>query len=99
MLYFRLGLPSHWSKNNKHFFCFEEPIKNWAHKNYTIQLSYFGWTNLFDLEIDFGLEHTDHRGPKFEITILGLMFNIAIYDSRHWDYDADTYCVYGEEND
>lgn len=71
-----------------------------AHKNFEIQ---FDWrTPEIDLfRIDFQIRRKgDHAGAHlffslFEICYLTLMF----YDSRHWNYEEDRWCEYGESHD
>lgn len=60
-------------------------------------------TNIFDLNIElFGLfsfqicktKKTDHAGFWFNMSILGLDFTYRTYDTRHWNYENDTWEVY-----
>jgi hypothetical protein len=41
--------------------------------------------------------NTDHAGIEFRIGALGYMFDICLYDGRHWDYETDTWKVYEEK--
>jgi hypothetical protein len=60
-------------------------------------------TNIFNFYIDlFGLfffqicknKKTDHAGFFFNIKILGLEFDYNKHDTRHWDWENDTWEVY-----
>jgi len=63
------------------------------------------WLNKFwELQIDrddtlfvlgFQINHrVSHAGASFEIGALGYWLNISLYDSRHWDYDNNTWQKY-----
>ena len=52
-----------------------------------------GLFNLFYFQI-CKTEKTDHAGFWFNISILGLDFTYRKYDTRHWNYDNDTWEVY-----
>lgn len=45
---------------------------------------------LFLLEID-GRWRDDHAGISLRIGLFGLEFDINLYDTRHWDFDNETY--------
>ena len=60
-----------------------------THKNFEIQISRFEARNLFDLSLDLRWWGSDHQGPEFEVELFGFFFNVKIYDSRHWNYDAN----------
>lgn len=67
-------------------------FKFWAkqiskHKWVEAQISYFGFC-LFGLELDTYWWGRDHAGPSILLTFMGLEFSIRIYDSRHWDQEA-----------
>ena len=60
-------------------------------------------TNIFYFDIDlFGLfklninkdKKTYHAGFLFNLSIFGLDFNYSHYDTRHWNYDNDTWEIY-----
>lgn len=56
-----------------------------------------GWTSLLDVHLDLIPTGSDHAGMGFSITVLGFMVDAKIYDSRHWDHDANTWEKYEEE--
>ena len=60
-----------------------------TNKNFEIQISRFEARNLVDIRLDLRWWGSDHQGPEFEIEVLGFFFNVKIYDSRHWNYDAN----------
>lgn len=93
-----LRLPYGWSKHR--------PVKWFSshahgpigkHKGWEWQTDYFGWTNLFGLDIDLIPTGSDHAGIGISLTILGFMVDAKIYDSRHWDQEAGTWEKYDED--
>ena len=38
--------------------------------------------------------HQDHAGPSVELFLLGYGMSFMIYDTRHWNYDRNTWEVY-----
>lgn len=39
----------------------------------------------------------DHERVEFSIELLRFFyFHIMVYDFRHWNYDTNTYCDYGD---
>lgn len=48
--------------------------------------------NLFNLQI-CKTKKTDHAGFWFELSIFGLNFTYRKYDTRHWDWENDTWEV------
>ena len=66
------------------------------HKHWELQLMHYDW-NLFELNLVISWLGEDHAGPKLEIGILGYQFAVSVYDSRHWDYETNTWEVYDRE--
>jgi len=63
-------------------------------------------TNIFNFNIGlFGLfdfrinkdKNSDHAGLTIELNLFGLNTIYTHYDTRHWDYENDTWCVYDED--
>ena len=47
------------------------------------------------LDVDIKWSHkTDHAGIEIGIGLLGYGIRFRIYDTRHWDYEKDTYSTY-----
>jgi hypothetical protein len=44
---------------------------------------------LLDLTFAFHPRGRDHGGLKLEVGLLGVELSFNIYDSRHWDEDAN----------
>jgi hypothetical protein len=44
---------------------------------------------LLDLTLAFHPRGRDHGGLKLEVGLLGFELSLNIYDSRHWDEDAN----------
>jgi hypothetical protein len=62
---------------------------NWFH----IGLNLF---QLFNIKLAWSRK-CDHAGIIFDIEILGLDFEIYLYDTRHWDYDNDCWVKYEDD--
>ena len=90
-------------KSNNNLFFRHGSFKWWPKKHWEIQIARWSPETLFSLDIDFRFRGQDHAGPKFRLEILGMMFNIHMYDERHWNYDANRWempsDVEGDEND
>jgi hypothetical protein len=99
MIYFKFKLENPWSKNDdsRDFFCKDWKISD--HKNLETQLTWFGWSTLFELNIEINWRGRDHAGPRFEIILFGLFFGIQMYDSRHWNYEQNRWYLPEEEQD
>lgn len=41
----------------------------------------------------------DHAGLRITIEICGYFAEFQIYDTRHWDHEKKTWCVYKEDDD
>jgi hypothetical protein len=57
------------------------------HKNFEIQISRFEPDHVFDVAVDLCWWGRDHAGPELDINLWGFMFNMKVYDSRHWNHD------------
>lgn len=60
-------------------------------KSLEIQISRFDPYHVFDISLDLTWWGRDHAGPELDINIWGIMFNVKIYDHRHWDSKANTW--------
>lgn len=61
--------------------------KHWTlseNKSAEIQISKFEVYHLIDINIDLHWWGSDHAGPQIDLNLWGFMFNIKIYDHRHW---------------
>ena len=56
-------------------------------KNFEIQISRFEPRQILNIGIDLRWRGQDHQGPELDLNILGFMFNVKIYDSRHWNHE------------
>lgn len=74
----------------------EQPQKDYFYKHWTvsknksaeIQITNFKSTQTaLDFVFDLHWWGSDHQGPEFRIELLGFMFDLKIYDHRHWDYE------------
>lgn len=70
-------------------------ITEW--KGWELQWDHWGWHKILDLEVRFSLKGEDHAGLYLEFGLLGYSIMFSVYDSRHWDYENNTWEVYDEE--
>lgn len=94
-----LSLPYGWSKSRpmKWFSSYvHRPIT--ANKAFEWQTDYFGWTNVLSISLDLIPTGSDHASLGFEITLLGFMVSAKIYDSRHWDTEAQGWEKYDDDS-
>ena len=92
MIYLKLRISNPWFKpkddfNSHDYYWSDRQLS--ANKNLEIQISKFEATDLIDLGLDLRWWGHDHAGPELDINIMGYMFNIKIYDGRHWNWDAN----------
>ena len=69
----------------------------WKNKAWEIQLTWFNPVYLFEVELDLRTKGQSHAGPKFEISLFGLFFDMHIHDTRHWNHDENRWERYGED--
>lgn len=99
MIFFRFMIDNPWHRPNKvrtgHDYYWKD-IKISDNKNFEIQISRFPARNILDIGLDLRWRGSDHQGPELDINIFGYMFNIKIYDSRHWNHEKNRWMT-GEE--
>jgi hypothetical protein len=91
MIYLKFMIDNPWFKpcaefKSKNYY--GRDIKLTENKNFEIQISRFEASDLLNLIIDLRWWGQDHAGPEFDISMFGFMFNVKIYDVRHWCYEA-----------
>jgi hypothetical protein len=94
-----IRLPHSWAKHRKaKWFSSYTHGELGKYKAWEWQTDYFGWDTLFDLHIDLIPTGCDHASIGFSLTILGFMVEAKVYDSRHWDYENQTWEAYDDES-
>ena len=63
-----------------------------GNKFWELEHSYFS-PMIFDADVQWN-HRTDHAGFEISIGILGYGIHFHIYDSRHWDYNKNTWSMY-----
>jgi hypothetical protein len=63
-----------------------------SNKFWELEHSYYS-PLLFDADVRW-THRTDHAGLEIGIGLLGYGIHFRIYDSRHWDYDKNTWSTY-----
>ena len=92
LMFLKLRIANPWFKPRKDFKNHDyywKDCKLSANKNLEIQISRFEATDLIDLGFDLQWWGQDHAGPELDINVFGYMFNIKVYDSRHWNWEAN----------
>lgn len=96
MLKFNLEIRNPFFKNGEFDSLWEKSGSFTRYKHWELQLMQYGW-NLFELNFDLNWNGRDHAGPNMEVGIFGYQLAITVYDSRHWDYENNTWEVYDRE--
>jgi hypothetical protein len=91
MIFFRFKIDNPWRKRfniskNDYYWKHRKLSKN---KNFEIQISRFVPTELVNVGIDLRWRGQDHQGPEIDLNIYGYMFNVKIYDRRHWNWEEN----------
>lgn len=95
--YFSFYIKNPYCKNKfDGILCWHEKITKYKNWEFEIIYSDAYW---FMLEFDLAFTGKDHAGVRFNIGIGPFACELQIYDSRHWDYDTDTWEVYNGETD
>jgi hypothetical protein len=85
-LHFSLSNP--WAKENfKNLWCAAGPITK--HKHWELEFIRYA-PNLFEVHISYTIR-ADHAGLKIVLALLGYSVNLNIYDSRHWNYESNSW--------
>lgn len=53
--------------------------------------------NLVHFELNTRFWGRDHAGPNLSFGLLGLGFQVQLYDNRHWNYEKNTWETYNEQ--
>ncbi len=53
---------------------------------------------LLKLEINIRFTGRDHAGPELSIGLLGFVFDIRVYDHRHWNHEKNEWETYEQTN-
>ena len=90
MMFLKIRIANPWFKSNgdhRNRDYYWKDVKLTENKNFEIQISRFEADDLLDIGVDLRWQGRDHAGPELDINVLGFMFNVKIYDSRHWNYE------------
>ncbi len=79
--------------NFKNLFCWSKRVTK--HKTIEVEVCRY---NYFWLTLTVGIEFNggDHAGPELEIGLFGYSVSLKLYDTRHWDYETQTWEKYDE---
>lgn len=63
------------------------------HKAWELEHTFYDGM-LLDLNLKFTTKG-DHAGLNIELGLLGYSIHFTVYDTRHWDYEKNTWVKYG----
>jgi hypothetical protein len=89
MINFNVSLTNPWSRRHR-------IIKSmfgrlWSRKAW--ELNFYLTADIARVEFNFSTR-CDHAGLRFELGFLGFAFEFNFYDSRHWNYNSETWNEY-----
>lgn len=95
MLYFNFKITNPFrAEVSRSYFCiFKSLTKN---KHIEVESTYHSQT-LFQFEVDVSFIGKDHAGVSLDLTIFHRNLRVVFYDSRHWNYDTQTWEIYENE--
>lgn len=97
MIRFNLVLQNLWSKED---FCdiWNKSGSFTKHKHWELQLTKYT-PEYIGLKLDTCWRGRDHAGISVELMLIGYCFHVNIYDSRHWNYETNSWEIYTGENE
>ena len=92
MIYFNINIRNPmWGNRFANLFC-RSGNTPWKHKYWEVEI--LKDSELFRIEFEFTTRQ-DHAGIGLELGLLGYKIDFRLYDSRHWDYETNSWQVYG----
>ena len=94
MISFNFNLTNPWSKRWQNMWCcsYATPFKNKF-----LELEVIKDASIVSFMCRLTTRQS-HSGLYFDLGILGYSFSFNFYDNRHWNYEANRYFKYDEEN-
>lgn len=89
MIYFNLVIRTPWNVKFKNLCSRFGKISK--HKAWEVEV--IRDNILFEFEFKFNLRG-DHAGTKIGVGLFGHSVYAQYYDTRHWDYEKNSWCVY-----
>lgn len=94
MIYVGLNIENPFSNRFDNLYCKEYLYR--PHKAIELELTKDNSFISFSFRWSF---RADHAGMSIEVGLLGYSISINTHDTRHWDYDSDTWEVYNHDED
>jgi hypothetical protein len=79
--------------NFKHLFYWSKSI--FTHKAVEVEFCRYNYFWL-TLSVETYFRGGDHAGPGLEIGLFGYSLSLKMHDTRHWDYETQTWEKYDE---
>ena len=89
MIYTNITIQNPWSDKFKNLYCKSGKFT----KNKAWEVEVLRDDNLFEFEFRFSFKG-DHAGAKLGFGLFGYNVSAQYYDTRHWDYDTNTWVKY-----
>lgn len=80
-----------YTENFKNLFNFTKKISK--HKVFELEVSRYSY-DLLGIHLSTKWSGADHEGPRLDLALLGHSVSAKIYDTRHWDYENNSWCKY-----
>lgn len=61
-------------------------------KNKAVEANLYRTNSIFNIEFRFSIRGS-HAGLRLIVGLLGFEGEFYFYDTRHWDYEKDTWCI------
>lgn len=86
MIHINFNIRNPWSNRFDNLKCWSEKV----FENKAIEFEILKTTDIIDFSIDI-THRQSHAGFRLELGLLGYNMSFHFYDTRHWDYDANTW--------
>ena len=90
MIYFGFNITNPWAERWQNVW---NRTYNTPFKHKFVELEFIKDTSIVSGSFKLSTR-TDHGGLYMDLGLLGYNFSFNFYDSRHWDYDKDTWECY-----
>lgn len=94
MISFSLNITNPWSKRWANVW---NKVYDTPHPNKYIEIEAFKDNTIVSFMLRLTTKQS-HGGLMIEAGLLGYSFIFNFYDNRHWNYEANRYFIYNEEN-
>jgi hypothetical protein len=84
---FNVDFTIDWPKSSRWGVIFN---KDWSlSKNKAVEVNFYKTSHIINFHLNAQFVGVDHAGASVSIGLVGLSLEIRLYDSRHWNYNAN----------